>query len=68
MGGRPKRHDARTSTAIRFKTETHARLLEAAEERDVSANFLVNKAVEQFLDRLIPVGEMRWTKEGSDDG
>jgi hypothetical protein len=43
-------------------------LQEAAEEREVSMNFLVNRAVTEFLDRLIPVAEMRWTREGRGDG
>lgn len=53
----------RTSTAIRFAPETHRRLTEAAQDRELSVNFLVNKAVEQFLDRLIPSEEIRWTRD-----
>lgn len=61
--GRPRRFTDRTSTAIRFPTELHARLSQAADERDVPLNFLVNKAVEEFLDRLLPISEIRWTRE-----
>lgn len=53
----------RTSTAIRFGPELHARLVEAAEDRDLSINWLVNRAVEDFLDRLIPADEFRLTRE-----
>lgn len=60
--GRPRRNDARTATAIRFRPELHERLHVAAAERDVAINFLVNKAVEEFLDHLIPVEEMQWTR------
>lgn len=58
IGGRP----ARTATAIRFSAETHAALVKAAEERQVSINWLVNRAVEDFLPRLVPIEEMRWTR------
>jgi predicted HicB family RNase H-like nuclease len=54
---------ARTSTAIRLKPDLHERLVEEAAARDVSINFLVNKACAFFLDRLIPVDEMQWTRE-----
>lgn len=53
----------RTTTAIRLKPELHARLAEAAAERDVSLNWLVNRAVEDFLPRLIPVDELRLTRD-----
>ena len=61
--GAPRRYDRRTTTAIRLPDDLHDRLVAAAAERDVSANFLVNKAVAQFLDRLIPIDEMRWTRD-----
>ena len=59
--GRPNQ-GRRTATAIRLKPELHERLTVAASERDVSINFLVNRAVGEFLDRLIPVDEMIWTR------
>lgn len=52
----------RVSTAIRFDTELWQRLAAAAEERDVSINWMVNRAVAVWLERLIPVDEMRWTR------
>lgn len=54
---------ARTATAIRFKPELHDALIAAADERDVSINWLVNKAVEDFLPRLIPADQMKWTTD-----
>jgi predicted transcriptional regulator len=42
----------RVTTAVRFPEELHARLQEHADMRDVSVNWLVTRAVEQFLDGL----------------
>ena len=53
----------RTATAIRFPEHLHERLRTAADERDLSVNFLVVKAVEEFLDRLIPAHELRLTRD-----
>lgn len=53
----------RTSTGVRFEPELHERLSEAAADRDLSVNFLVNLAVRELLDRLIPADEVRWTRE-----
>lgn len=57
--------DKRVATAIRFPPELHRRLHEEAEARELSANFLVVKAVEEFLDRLIPSEEFRLTRDQS---
>lgn len=51
------------STAVRLPESLHARLVESAAERELSANYLVRRAVEQFLDRLIPVDEIKWTRD-----
>lgn len=61
--GRPPKLGALTSAGYRLPTDLHERLMAAAAERDVSANFLVVKAVDHFLDRLLPVEEMRWTRD-----
>ncbi len=55
-------HKQRTTTAIRFPDSLHERLKEAADERDLSINFLVVKAVEDFLERLVPASEFRLTR------
>lgn len=52
----------RMTTAIRFPEPLHERLKEAADERDLSINFLVVKACEEFVDRLLPAEEMRFTR------
>jgi HicB family len=52
-------------TAIRFRPELHEALATAAREREVSINWLVNRAVADFLPRLVPVDEIEWTREPS---
>lgn len=52
----------RTTTAIRFPEPLHEKLKEAAEERDLSINFLVVKACEDFVKNLIPADEIRLTR------
>lgn len=58
----------RTTTAVRFRPELHDRLVIEAEARDTSMNWLVNKAVEYFLDRLIPPDEVVLTREPTGTG
>lgn len=53
---------ARTATAIRFPEELHDELVRAAEERDLSVNYLVVKAVQDYLPRLIPAEEFTLTR------
>lgn len=60
--GRPKVHDDRTSTSIRLSPALYEALREAATERDVSMNWLIVKAIEDFLPRLLPASEIRWTR------
>lgn len=52
----------RVHTSISFTVETRDRLTAAARERDVSLNWLVERACVDFLDRLIPVEEIKWTR------
>ena len=60
---RPRQHDERTvTTAVRLPPEVHERLKAAAEERDLSMNWMINRAVERFLERLIPVDELKFAK------
>jgi hypothetical protein len=54
----PADHDGRP-----VPEELHDRLRAAAEERDFSVNFMVVKAVEEFLDRLIPADQLRLTRD-----
>ena len=53
----------RTTTAVRFPEAVHEQLRAAAEERELSINFLVVKAVEDFLRRLLPADEVRLTRD-----
>ncbi len=63
---RPKvHHEERVTTAFRLPKELHEKLTEAAAERDLSANFLAVKALEEFLDNLVPADELRLTRNAS---
>ena len=51
--GRPRISDERRiATAVRLPESIHRRLQLAANDRDVSANLLITKAVDEYLDRL----------------
>lgn len=63
---RPKvHHEERVTTAFRLPRDLHQRLQDAAAERDLSANYLAVKALEEFLDNLVPAEELRLTKAAS---
>ncbi|MXY11385.1 MAG: toxin-antitoxin system HicB family antitoxin [Acidimicrobiaceae bacterium] len=57
-----RNQEPRVTTAVRLSESLHARLLEAATERDVSINLLVSRAVDDFLGRLVPVDELVRTR------
>jgi len=57
-----KSNKPRTATAVRLPDELHDQLKRAADERDLSVNYLVVKAVEQFLPKLIPAAELTLTR------
>lgn len=51
--GRPRvSEEPRVATAVRLPESLHRRLHRAASDRDVSANLLVTRAIDEFLDRL----------------
>ena len=55
---RPRVYDERrVTTAIRIPESLHEKLQSAAAERDVSVNFLVIKALDDYLARLVPAEE-----------
>ncbi len=54
---------ARSVTAVRLPPELHNKLRSAADERDLSVNFLVVKAIEDFLRRLVPADQIRLTRD-----
>ena len=45
---------ATIATAVRLPKALHEQLVEQATLRDVSVNYLVNRAVTRFLDNLAP--------------
>jgi predicted DNA-binding ribbon-helix-helix protein len=53
----------RTVTAVRLPPPLYESLKAAAEDRDLSVNYLMTKAVEEFLERLIPADELRLTRD-----
>ena len=61
--GRPKRHhEPRVATAVRLPVAVHERLRAAADERQVSVNLLVEKAIDDYLARLVPLDELELTR------
>lgn len=54
---RPRVYENRVTTAVRLPEDLHDRLKQAADERDVSVNYLMTKAVDDYLDRLVPAEE-----------
>jgi predicted DNA-binding protein len=52
----------RSATAIRFPVKLHDELREAAELHGLPVNYLVVKAVEEFLENLLPPQELRLTR------
>jgi hypothetical protein len=59
---KPTPDEMPSSATIRFlNPDVQQRLYQAAAERDLSVNYLVNCAVSEFLDRLIPLSEFRLT-------
>jgi predicted HicB family RNase H-like nuclease len=54
--GRPRTFtENRISTAVRIPESLHDRLQAAAEERDVSINHMVVRAITLYLDNLKPL-------------
>jgi len=56
--GRPQEFTDRITKAVRLDPELNQRLKEEARRRNVSANLLINAAVEDYLNRLIPLDEV----------
>lgn len=53
----------RSATAIRFPEELHEQLREKADEYEFSINYLVVKAVEDFLPRMLPAKDLKLTRD-----
>lgn len=56
------RADGRASVTVRLPAELHETLKEAAQDRGVSVTWLVNAAIKDYLERLLPADEIRWTR------
>ncbi|MEA2492803.1 MAG: hypothetical protein QOJ29_714, partial [Thermoleophilaceae bacterium] len=57
--GRPREYEEdRVTKAVRVSPELDQQLKEAARQRGVSVNLLMNIAVEEYLKRLLPVEEL----------
>ncbi len=60
--GRPREYDdERVTKAVRISPELDLRLKAAARERGVSANLLMNAALDDYLGRLVPVEQLLQT-------
>ena len=57
--------DERKPINIRMPQELYDKLEKAAKERDLSMNWLIVKALEDFLPRLIPADQFSLTKPES---
>jgi predicted transcriptional regulator len=55
--GRPAEFGPRVTKAVRLEPALDERLKTEARLRNVSANLLINRAVADFLDRLVPVDD-----------
>lgn len=55
--------EPRSATAVRFKPDLYERLVAASEDHGRSINWLVNEAVADYLDRLLPASEVKLTKD-----
>ena len=56
------------ATSFRIDPSVYERLETAAAERDVSMNWIINRAIPFYLDRLIPVDELRFTPDPEGEG
>ncbi len=64
--GRPRVHqEERVTTAVRVPKTLHDRVRAVADERQVGMNLLVVRALEEYLDRLVPVEEVVRTRAPS---
>ena len=57
--GRPREYDEyRVIKTVRVSPQLDDRLKAAARERDVSVNLLINAALEDYLERLLPIEQL----------
>lgn len=60
---RPRERDGERRLGLRLNGDVYDRLAAAADERELSMNWLATRAIEEYLDRLVPVDEIVWTRE-----
>lgn len=63
----PHTNAARSTTAVRFPPELHDRLRETAETYGWTANWIVVRAVTEFLDNLLPPDQLVFTRRNGED-
>lgn len=56
--GRPQEFGDRITKAVRLEPALNQRLKDEARRRNVSANLLINAAVEDYLNRLVPLEDV----------
>lgn len=62
--GRPRLYtEPRISTGLRLTESMHTEMANAAHDRDLPMNRLIEVALRDFLDRLIPVSELKLTRD-----
>jgi predicted transcriptional regulator len=61
---RPRVYDQpRVATAVRLPKQLHERIQREADERQVSVNYIVERAIERYLDRMVPVAELQLERD-----
>lgn len=56
--GRPTEFGNRITKAVRLEPDLNRRLKEEARARGISVNLLINAALEDYLNRLVPVDQL----------
>lgn len=57
-------HERRVQTSVRLPEGLHARLHAEAEDREVGVNLMVVRAIEHYLDALVPADQVLDTDAG----
>jgi predicted transcriptional regulator len=66
---RPRVYDQpRVATAVRLPKQLHQRIQRAADERQVSVNYIVERAIERYLERMVPVAELDLERDERPNG
>jgi predicted DNA-binding protein len=61
---RPRVYDQpRVATAVRLPKQLHERIQREADERQVSVNYIVERAIERYLERMVPVAELQLERD-----